>query len=105
MKKFLFTGIAVTGIVILEVVNVNLSNKSSNISGVALKNLEALTGESGKIPAKLCYTANIFSNKPHEWKLKCPVENDQTGIGDCPVSDDFFIIGSTDRCHNTTASQ
>jgi hypothetical protein len=45
MKKFVLTGMAVPGIAVLAVVNVNLGNKGSNISGVALKNLEALTQE------------------------------------------------------------
>ena len=48
MKKFIFLGLAVMGIAILAVVNVNLSNKGSNVSGVTLKNLEALTQESGE---------------------------------------------------------
>jgi hypothetical protein len=42
MKKFLFFGLAVIGIAILTIVNINL-NVSSNVTNVSLKNSEALT--------------------------------------------------------------
>jgi hypothetical protein len=45
MKKFVFLGLAVLGIALLAMVNVNLGDKSSNVSGVTLKNLEAITQE------------------------------------------------------------
>jgi hypothetical protein len=55
MKKFFFLGLAVLGIAILATVNVNLSSKSSNVSEVVLKNLEALSSEneSGKVQYKV----------------------------------------------------
>jgi hypothetical protein len=115
MKKFGLIGMAVLAVAI---VNVNLnnksSNKSSNVSKIALKNMEALgsgsdsDSESGggsggnKTPTKMCYTENVYSTEAPQWKLKCPVENDQNGIGDCPSAENSFCLGSIDRCRDTT---
>jgi hypothetical protein len=47
MKKFLFYGLAIIGIAILTMVNVNLSNSNDNSTNLLLKkNHEALTRES-----------------------------------------------------------
>jgi hypothetical protein len=60
-------------------------------------------GEGGKIPTKTCYTENTFSNQDIQWKLKCPAENDTSGIGDCPAGNEWFRPGYTDRYHNTSS--
>jgi hypothetical protein len=45
MKKYSIIGMVVIGITFLAMVNVNLSNKYPNVSGVLLKNMEAITQE------------------------------------------------------------
>jgi hypothetical protein len=72
MKKNIFYGLAILGIAIIAVVNVNLGSKSSNLSEVALKNLEALTQE-GTTPGYVtCYSTfshEKMSDNERLWEI------------------------------------
>jgi hypothetical protein len=94
------------GVVFFAVINVNLnkSSKLSSLSEFALVNLEALSSEGSGIPTKVCYTRNDNSTQPYQVKLKCPSGTTPTNMEDCPTSDDFFPLGSTDKCHDTSSN-
>ncbi|MDR1883791.1 MAG: NVEALA domain-containing protein [Prevotella sp.] len=98
MKRIILIGLTVIGIAVITVVNINLNTKVT-LSELALKNVEALTAEADKVPTKTCYTDNTQSSEAAQYKLKCPTDNDQTGIGDCPSMESWFRVGSSDRCH------
>jgi hypothetical protein len=76
MKKFGLIGMVALGVAILAGVNVNvnLSSKSSNMSGVALKNYEALTQEnqgdwhSGECGTDISYDEDIWDHSVTEIK-------------------------------------
>jgi hypothetical protein len=63
MKKFVFIGMAVLGIAVLAIVNVNLSNKNSKEMDLTLQNVEALSTE-GSAPGYLtCYSTLRFNKQ------------------------------------------
>jgi hypothetical protein len=103
-KRFSIIGMVLIGSAIIAVSGVNLNKSLKDVPHrLSQINLEALTSEltseGNVIPTKTCYTENIQSNKPYEFKIKCPPENTPDGIGDCPSSESLIKAGSTDRCH------
>ena len=103
MKKKILSGVFALAFLATAGFGVNKSmSKKTQLSDLALANVEALADGEDGISAKWCYLKQSFTGT-NGYKLFCDDRTSDTRIYDCPPESwNNYLESSKDRCINTS---
>jgi Tfp pilus assembly protein FimT len=99
MKKKILGDIAILAIAAVAAFNVNMNTQDSNLSTLALANIEALAQNESGTSVDYCYLSQSFSSSSG-WKKFCDSGTNNSTIYPCPSNETFggYSDSAKDRC-------